>query len=375
MIDPYAVGEEPETRRRRRRGPAIGWLLIVVAVLGALVLGQLPSPYVVEKPGPVFNTLGSAATASGGSQRLIVIPKARTYPTSGALDLLTVSIVGSREEPLTWTGVALAWFDPSQAVVPLEEIYPEGVSQKESDEQGAIQMKTSQQEAVAAALRKLGYTVPGIVTVDAVTKDSAASGVLETGDEILTADGTPLQDATELRKAIAANGTSDPVTLRIRRDGSERDVTLTPRLQDDGTGKKVPLIGIVPGATYQYPIDVRIQLDNVGGPSAGMMFALGIIDKLTPGKLTGGKRIAGTGEIDAAGDVGPIGGIRQKMYGARSAGADYFLAPSTNCDEVVGHIPSGLTVYSVSTLSQALAAVKAIGTGTGRGQLATCAQK
>lgn len=374
MIDPYAVGVDPSPRRRRRRGPVVGWLLITVAVIGALAVGQLPSPYVVEKPGPVFDTLGSAPTSSGGSQRLIVIPKAKTYPTSGSLDLLTVSIVGSREEPLSWTGVALAWFDPSQAVVPIEQVYPDGVTQKQSDEQGAVQMKTSQSEAIAAALRQLGYTVPGVVTVDALVPGSAASDVLKEGDAILSANGVALQDATALRKAIAENGTRQPVAFVIRRDGATREVEITPRLQDDGSGTKVPLIGIVPGVRYDYPVDVRIQLDDVGGPSAGMMFALGIVDKLTPGSLTGGKRIAGTGEIDAAGDVGPIGGIRQKMYGARKAGADWFLAPASNCAEVVGSIPSGLTVYSVSSLKQAVAAVTAIGSGAGRGQLATCAR-
>src|SRR5690606_10810906 len=112
-----------------------------------------------------------------------------------------------------------------------------------------------------------------------------------------------------------------------------------------------------------FPFDVTIQLDNVGGPSAGMMFALGIVDVLTPGEATGGEDIAGTGTIAGDGDVGPIGGIRQKLYGARDAGADWFLAPQENCDEVTGHVPDGLRVVSVDTLADALTAVDAIAHG------------
>ncbi|TPX01011.1 ATP-dependent serine peptidase containing a PDZ domain protein, partial [Schumannella luteola] len=115
-----------------------------------------------------------------------------------------------------------------------------------------------------------------------------------------------------------------------------------------------PMVGIVPGEDYAFPFDVTINLQDVGGPSAGMMFALGIYDTLTPGALTGGAHIAGTGTIDAAGDVGAIGGIRQKMYGARDAGADWFLAPRDNCGEVVGHIPDGLQVFAVDDLDQAI---------------------
>ena len=124
--------------------------------------------------------------------------------------------------------------------------------------------------------------------------------------------------------------------------------------------------------SYDYPFTVKIQLENVGGPSAGQMFALGIIDKLTPGSLTGGKRVAGTGTIDAQGTIGPIGGIRQKMYGAQRAGATIFLAPAGDCNEVVGHIPSGLKVFAVKTLSDSLAVLKAVSTGASTASLKGC---
>jgi len=132
------------------------------------------------------------------------------------------------------------------------------------------------------------------------------------------------------------------------------------------------LIGITLRTDYDFPIDVTIQLDNVGGPSAGMMFALGIIDTLTEGELNGGQNVAGTGTIDAAGTVGPIGGIRQKLYGARDAGAEFFLAPAANCDEVVGHVPDGLQVIRTATLDESLDALEVIADGGDLDALPTC---
>ena len=132
------------------------------------------------------------------------------------------------------------------------------------------------------------------------------------------------------------------------------------------------LIGIQPGATYDFPFDVTVNLGTVGGPSAGMMLALGTYDKLTPGALTGGERIAGTGTITADGEVGAIGGIRQKMYGAQEADADWFLAPAANCNEVVGHVPGGLEVFAVTTLDDALEVVETVAAGGDTSSLARC---
>jgi PDZ domain-containing protein len=133
------------------------------------------------------------------------------------------------------------------------------------------------------------------------------------------------------------------------------------------------VLGIGAGMDYTFPFDVKIQLNNVGGPSAGQMFALGIMDKLTPESLTGGKRIAGTGTIDNTGQIGPIGGIRQKMYAARDTGkASYFLAPASNCDEVTGHIPAGLHVFAVKTLADSLKVLQAVRDGSSTADLPTC---
>jgi len=350
----------------------VGWGLLVAGVAGLVLLGNAPSPYVIEQPGPVFDTLGTARTTDGGEAELITIDGADTYDTEGELDLLTVSVVGSRTSPVDWFEIAQAWFDPSKAVIPVDLVYPPEQSQSEVDQQNAAAMTDSQQEAIAAALGELGYTFPSEVGVGFVVTDSAADGVLEVGDRILTIDGEPVTLASDVRAAVVANGTERAMTLEIVRDGVTQDIELTPRPVDNGDGTTTPLIGIGVSATYVFPFDVEIRLDDVGGPSAGQMFALGVYDKLTPGALTGGEHVAGTGTIDAAGEVGAIGGIVQKMYGARAAGAEWFLAPASNCDEVVGHVPDGLTVFSVETLDDSLAALEAIAEGSDTSALPTC---
>nr|WP_240921397.1 S16 family serine protease [Microbacterium excoecariae] len=218
-------------------------------------------------------------------------------------------------------------------------------------------MTDSQGQAAAAALTQLGYEVPADIRVAAFAEDAPAEGILAVDDRIVAANGQELADVSELQEIIGA-GEGDPVELTIERDGARASETITP-VERDGAW----IIGVSLSTTYDLPVDVTIQLDNVGGPSAGTMFALGIIDVLTPEELTGGEPIAGTGTITATGEVGPIGGIRQKLYGARDAGAEYFLAPEENCDEVVGHVPSGLQVVRVGTLDDALAAVDAIAAG------------
>ena len=232
-------------------------------------------------------------------------------------------------------------------------------------------MVDSQKEATAAALTELGYDVKPHVSVYGFSEDSPAEGVLRIDDRFVSAEGRPIATTQQLRDVINSRG-GEPVTIVVRRDGEEREVTVTPT-ESTSDGETLWLIGVTTAHDYDFPIDVTIQLDRIGGPSAGQMFALGIIDTLTPGELTGGEHIAGTGTIDAAGTIGPIGGIRQKLYGARDAGADWFLAPATNCDEVVGHVPGDLRVVSVETLDDSLAALEAISSGEGTEDLATCA--
>lgn len=370
-VSGWDSGTDPVRRPPTRRGlrPAIGWVLLVGAVIGAVTIGMLPAPYVVERPGPVYDTLGTVEI-DGDDVPLIDIPGTDTYPTEGELDMLTVYVDGSRENPRTWVQVALAWFDPTRGVLPVDAVFPEGQTEEQSDEESSIDMQNSQSSAVAAALTELDIPYDTTVIAAGVQTGAPADGVLEAGDEIVAIDGAPIGDPDELRAAIAANGTDAALSLDIRRDGRDLTVTLTPAPSEDDPA--VPVIGILTGATYDFPFDVDVTLDNVGGPSAGMMFALAIYDKLTQGALAGGEHIAGTGTIAGDGTVGPIGGIRQKLYGARDAGADWFLAPTDNCDEVAGHVPSGITVFATTSLDDSIEIVERLASGGDTGDLPTC---
>lgn len=362
-------GPDPVQERRNGRGARIGGWIVGITVLALCAVALIPAPYVIEKPGPVFNTLGKV-NIDGDKVPLIEIPDHETYPTAGALDLLTVRTEGEPQSLPNWFQVATAWFDPSKAVIPVDVAFPPGYTVEQSNQDGRIQMANSQKDAVAAALTELGYDLPRELTVGGLTDDSPSKGILEPGDVIVSVNGSSVTSVESMRKVIAASGAGNPLPIEITRNGEPMTVSVTPKLSDEKP--PAPIVGVYPSIDYTFPFDVKIQLENVGGPSGGQMFALGIIDKLTPGELNGGKKIAGTGTIDAAGDVGPIGGIRQKMYGAVRAGATWFLAPRSNCNEVTGHVPPGLRVVAVSTLKDSLAALKSIETGTALSSLPAC---
>lgn len=380
LLSEYPPGTEPQAlyseaeltalqRAHRRR--TRGWLALAVAFVILLGLALWPTSYVIQQPGPVFNTLGTV-TIEDEEVPMVTVEGAETFDTGGALDMLTVQAIGNREKRPSWFEVAMAWFTPSKAIVPVESLFPEGVSTEEREAETAAQMVDSQQEAIAAALTELDYDFPAQLAVGQVADGSPAEGKLEVDDEVIAVNGVAVPDLKSLRDAIAANGTDAPAVFDIVRDGVPLSVSITPVAATSADGEKTSIIGIATKVLYDFPVDVTIQLDNVGGPSAGMMFALGIIDKMTPGELNGGENVAGTGTIDAQGTIGPIGGIRQKLYGAVDAGATYFLAPEANCNEVVGHVPDGLRVLSVATLDDSLAALDAIESSSGVDALPTC---
>ncbi|MGW9111944.1 YlbL family protein [Microbacterium sp. NPDC055683] len=361
LIDDQSRPARTRGASASRRTVAGIWAL-TAALLALVVITFLPTSFVIQQPGPVYDTIGGVVDSDGQEVPLIEVADAETYETSGSLDLTTVQVVGNRERTPSWFELALAWLDPARAVVPLDSVFPEGQTTEQREEQNAVAMVDSQAEATAAALTQLGYDVGAHLRVVGPTSDeSPAAGVLAEDDVVVAADGEPVSDVEGLKEIIAA-GEGDAVVLTIQRDGAEQDVEIVPD-EVEADGETSWAIGVYLTTAFDFPIDVTIQLEDVGGPSAGTMFALGIIDTLTPGSLTGGEEIAGTGTIDAAGTVGAIGGIRQKLYGASGAGADWFLAPAENCDEVVGHIPQGLQVFSISTLDDALAAVEAIASG------------
>jgi PDZ domain-containing protein len=343
-----AIGHRPS-----QRGTAVvicGFALIVCAS----VMGLVHAPYAILSPGPATNTLGDMA-----GQKLIQVTGHPTYPATGGLYFTTVQLYGG---PGTHVGLFTelqGWLNPHDSVIPEEEEFPKGQTSQQIEQQDAQDMTTSQQDAATAALRELGITVPEVITIEELTASAPSAKVLRKGDVITSIDGTTLTSNDQLHKVILSHKAGDVLTIGIKRAGQAMTVK-APTFASDGR----TVLGITPGITYTMPFTVKIDTHDVGGPSAGTMFALGVYDALTPGSLTGGKRIAGTGTIDPeTGDVGEIGGIAQKMVGAKDAGAQWFLAPVSNCPDVRGHIPSGMHVVKISTLHQARLDVQAIASG------------
>lgn len=341
-------------------------MLMVVSGLVALGLGigaaALPVPYVIESPGPTFNTLGK-----DGGKPVITITGRDSFPASGNLDLTTVVMAGGPKTPATIFDIFRAWLDPSKAVYPEELIYPKGTTAEQTVKQGEVAMETSQENAVAAALRELDIPFEQRLTVVGLSEPSPSQGKIQEGDRLVSINGKAMTSMSVIQAELAA-AAGAPAAVVVDRKGSSVTETITPTKNDAGRY----VLGVLLASDFTFPFDVRISLDNVGGPSAGMMFALGIVDSLTPGDLTGGKHVAGTGTITADGAVGPIGGIAQKMIGARGQGATMFLAPAANCSDVVGHVPDGLQVVKVETLADATSAVEKLASGGDTSGLPTC---
>jgi Lon-like protease len=334
--------------------------LVTLIIAGACVLiglavAALTSvPYVALTPGPTLNTLGTPR-----GKPLIQISGHRTFPTSGHLNMVTVSYTGGPGTTFNIFNALGAWLKPDDAVVPAQEIFGQGQTQQQVQQQDTQQMVGSQEDATAAALCYLHIPFQTIDKVQAVVTGMPADGVLRAGDVITAVDGTKVDCRHSIVTMIKDRTPGAPVRLTIKRNGVTTAVRVGTK-KFDGT----PVIGVkLATPAYVFPFTVKINIPGVGGPSAGMMFALAIIDKLTPGNLTGGRFIAGTGEIDPSGTVGAIGGIQQKMAGARAAGATIFLTPASNCADTAGAVPAGLRLVKVSTLAQAVADLQAINAG------------
>jgi PDZ domain-containing protein len=336
---------------RRSLTLAIAGLATVAAIAVAVLL---PVPYVILTPGPTLNTLGKDSSG----QPLISITGHPTYPTKGHLNLVTISYMGGPGANLNIFQALRAWVSPSEAVVPEREIFPPGQSEQETQAQDTQQMASSQELATAAALSELHISYQPEVEVLSTVAGYPASKSLKAGDIIQKVDGQAVTSPASLTSKITAHPAGTTLQVQVLRGGQTLTVPVATKVSN-GT----PVIGVEAQQTYKFPFNVRITVGAIGGPSAGMMFALGIIDMLTPMNLTGGKFIAGTGEITASGQVEPIGGIQQKMVGARDAGATVFLTPAGNCSDTAGAVPAGLRLVKVSTLSQAVTDLEAIKAG------------
>jgi PDZ domain-containing protein len=331
-------------------------LIAAVGVIAALAVAVLiPVPYVILGPGPTLNTLGKDSSG----QPLITISGHATHPTAGHLNMVTVGYRGGPGASINIFSALAAWLDPHEAVVPESELFPAGQTQQQAQRADTQQMTGSQQDATAAALAELhiAYQAPALVVK--ANRGYPAYGVLKAQDVITAVNGQLVTSQNSLASLIDAHPAGSTLTLTILRNSRSQTIRVGTKASG---GRPVMGVEVRPGQ-FTFPFTVKFSVGDIGGPSAGMMFALGIIDKLTTMDLTGGKFIAGTGEIEASGKVDPIGGIQQKMVGARDAGATIFLAPASNCSDVKGAIPAGLRVVKVSTLSQAVTYLQDIKAG------------
>lgn len=339
--------------------------LVTFFVAGALVVAMvvagwfMPVPYVREAPGPTYDTLGTV-----GGKQVVTVSGHKTYPVSGHLNMTTVSVVGGPGNQPSLGQILTGWLDPSVAVVPQEVYYPEGTTKKEIEQQSADQFKDSEDQGTVAALRQVGVPVKEHLVIQSVQEGKPADGKLRAGDRMERVDGVAVKTSADVQRQMAKREPGDKIRFVVSRKGKRTSVTLpSVKAPDDA---KRPIVGILLGADYTYPVDVKIRLKNVGGPSAGLMFSLAIVDRLTPGDLAGKRFVAGTGTMDATGKVGAIGGITQKMIAARQAGATVFLTPSDNCKEARETAPDGLRLVRVDKLEDAAAALNALRTGKGK---------
>lgn len=340
-------------------------ILIFIALICVGVV--LPVPYAEMSPGPTFNTLGDA-----DGDPVLQISGRKTYPTSGHLNMTTVRVTGA-DYNMNLVEAVYGWLAHDSVIVPHDTLYPDGKTEEQSTQENAEEFSQSQESAKVAALKELDIPVTSRVVVSTVVKGGAAEGKLHAGDVIKSVDGTAVKNPADVAELVSKRDAGEDVTFTVvpaeraaaaEKAGKEpegtQDVTLTTReAEDDGRA----IVGIQAGTDHTFPFEIDINLADVGGPSAGLMFSLGIVDKLTPGQLTGGKFVAGTGTIDDDGTVGPIGGINMKLVGARNAGARYFLTPDENCAAAAADIPSGLTLVRVKTIDDAKKSLDKIRTG------------
>jgi PDZ domain-containing protein len=320
----------------------------LVVVLGAVAAFK-PVGYVTFRPGPTMNVLGKY-----DGKAIVTVSGHKAYRDDGALRMVTV-YAGGPDDDISLFTMLYGWADPDIAVLPKDAVYAPDETDDSNRDQSAVEMTSSQDNATAAALGALGVEYRSEVEISDVAKDGASVGKLEKGDVLLRVDGEGTSDPTELVNSIRAIKPGTPTVLTIRRDGAEKQVTVTTRADPDDD--KSSRIGVGIRQTFAFPFKVKIQLPGtVGGPSAGMMFAMAIYDVLTPGSLTGGKQIAGSGEISPDGEVGPIGGIGQKLPAAQRDGAKLFLVDADNCAEALRshYDPDKMRLVKVDTLSDAI---------------------
>ncbi|MGH3787219.1 MAG: YlbL family protein [Pseudonocardiaceae bacterium] len=330
------------------------WLAGVVVVALVALMGwalvAVPLPLFVISPGSALQV----------SER-IEFPTRAKDELSGQLLLTTVQI----SQPNTFQAVD-AWLDDDKDVIQREQVIPDDVDPSAYFQAQRQVFEESGQLAAAAGLRAAGFpvTVTGNgAEVAAVSPNAPAQGVLREGDLITAAGDQPIQTASALVSAVSARRIGDELALTVRRDGTTTQlrVTLGRSAQQPG-----PVLGVAirtVGFDIDLPFPVQVDAGQIGGPSAGLLMALTVYDLAEDGDLTRNRIIAGTGTIDAQGNVGPVGGVEQKIEAAVQADAQIFLAPAGEVDQARVAAGDRLQVIGVATLDDALNALKAPSSG------------
>ncbi len=323
--------------------------LVPIVAFGVL-LAMVTVPYVSLGPGPTFNTLGEVE-----GKQVVDIEGAEVHKTTGQLNMTTVS----QRDNLTLGQALTLWMSGREQLVPRDLVYPPDKSKDEIDEANNEEFKQSENSAEYAALGYLKYAQA--VTVQNVTKDGASAGKLQEGDAIDGVDGVPVRSLEQFQGIMEKTKPGQEVVLDFRRKNAPPGVATIKLKSNPDKPHGFLGIGVVEAPWAPFKID--FNLANIGGPSAGLVFSLAVVDKLTTGDLSGNKFVAGTGTIASDGKVGSIGGITHKILAAHEAGATVFLVPADNCDEAKSAHEDGIDLLKVDTLTRAVDSLKALSAG------------
>jgi PDZ domain-containing protein len=323
--------------------------LVPIVAFGVL-LAMVTVPYVSLGPGPTFNTLGEVE-----GKQVVDIEGTEVHKTTGQLNMTTVS----QRDNLTLGQALTLWMSGREQLVPRDLVYPPDKSKDEIDEANNEEFKQSENSAEYAALGYLKYAQA--VTVQNVTKDGASAGKLQEGDAIDGVDGVPVSSLEQFQGIMEKTKPGQEVVLDFRRKNAPPGVATIKLKSNPDKPHGFLGIGVVEAPWAPFKID--FNLANIGGPSAGLVFSLAVVDKLTTGDLSGNKFVAGTGTIASDGKVGSIGGITHKILAAHEAGATVFLVPADNCDEAKSAHEDGIDLLKVDTLTRAVDSLKALSAG------------
>ncbi len=335
--------------------------LVVGSIVSALLIGvgaSVPIPYVALGPGVTYNTLGTVEGTPVISFSGSAPASVKQSDGTGHLNMTTVSVY----DRLPLFEAMGMWMSGQYALVPRSEVYPPDKTVEQVNQQNTQDFQDSQSAAEIAALRYLKY--PNVVYVGTIAEGSPSYGLLQPQDQITAVDSTRVSDFPSLQAALTNTLPGQVAGVTVLRGGKTVEVKV--KLKADAANGKQGFLGIGAVERPKAPFTISISLANIGGPSAGLMFTLGILDKLTPGGLTAGRYIAGTGTMEVADDkgtVGPIGGILLKMIAAKAAGASEFLVPADNCPEALTRVPQGLHLAKVATLDDAVKALATLRAG------------